>query len=69
MILERNEAEDKIRTLREEVLKKERRLHEDIKIRSDDIDRQSYNQRDRFKTLSLVSNLTIFFAQFRCIGR
>ena len=52
MILERNEAEDKIRTLREEVLKKERRLHEDIKIRSDDIDRQSYNQRDRLKTLS-----------------
>ena len=47
LILERNEAEDKIRTLREEVLKKERRLHEDIKIRSDDIDRQSYNQRKR----------------------
>ena len=52
LILERNEAEDKIRTLREEVLKKDRRLHEDIKIRSDDIDRQSYNQRDRFKILS-----------------
>ena len=49
LILERNEAEDKIRTLREEVLKKERRLHEDIKIRSDDIDRQSYNQRKRLK--------------------
>ena len=53
MILERNEAEDKIRTLREEVLKKERRLHEDIKIRSDDIDRQSYNQRNRFRSLHL----------------
>ena len=49
LILERNEAEDKIRTLREEVLKKERRLYEDIKIRSDDIDRQSYNQRKRLK--------------------
>ena len=52
LILERNEAEDKIRTLREEVLKKERRLHEDIKIRSDDIDRQSYNQRNRFENPS-----------------
>jgi len=50
LILERNEAEDKIRTLREEVLKKERRLHEDIKIRSDDIDRQSYNQRQHLLT-------------------
>lgn len=50
LILERNEAEDKIRTLREEVLKKERRLHEDIKTRSDDIDRQSYNQRQHLLT-------------------
>ena len=40
-----NAADEKCRQLRDELSQKERRLHDDLRVRSDDIDRINYNQR------------------------
>ena len=40
-----NAADEKCRQLRDELAQKERRLHDDLRVRSDDIDRINYNQR------------------------